>query len=469
MVLAAGLLSSVYTLATLAIQYENGSLRGDDIVYFSEARRTHFLSFIGEPIDVHAVPLHRATTYLVTLFGRPDYDALLLAMTVVHVAGVVLLYRALERFAPNPGNAVATFWYATFVYLGTIFGWWTSAAHRLPYLAFFASALYAYARFRQEHRATWAACAVLSMVSAVGFFEKGALFPLILGAVEASLWFETDARDRKTNFALVAGLGALTLVYFVAWRWAVGESWSALSATPRHAVTYAVASYRMLLSASVGRVADWYLPALLLWAFLVVVTIRRAPRTALIWGGAIVVTTVSLLTTGISVARSQVWGEMLPYYSHRYYPDVMFVLMVFVALVWQRAYPSGAQALRGRRSRWLSAASALMAMTALTLVSTKSALDLQHGFYAPTREGKIYEDNVVAGMEQLKAEHRPLNFVDGTVPRHLNPMGGDGARVAILLHALGYHAHFYDLRTAKRGRGVYRITDTGELALVSSK
>ncbi len=468
-VLAASVLALAYTLSLLWLAHRNGSLRGDDIVFFSDARRSRFLDFIAEPMDVHAVPLHRAVTYLVTALGRPSFDRLLVFMAAVHVLGVVCLYRALETFAPNPGNAVATFWYATFVELICLFLWWTSALHRFPYVALSAMALYAYARFRREQTPRWALAVLLAVVAALGFFEKGVVIPLMLAAIEASLVFETDARDRARNWLLVGGIGAIALSYFAAWRCAVGHDWSALSLEPSRLLVYGASSLRMLLSATVGRVYEWVWAAAVFWVLLIGVTIRRAPRTALLWISGLLVVTASLLSTGISVARFQVWGNMLPYYSHRYYPDVMFVVVVFVALVWQRAFPSGASALRGRRSRRLSATSAIMAMTALSMVSLISAHRLMKTSYPETLESKKYIDNVVAGIDALERTHRPLAFVDGTVPTHLNPLGGDSARHSILLHALGYRARFYDVRLARRGRGVYRIADSGRIELFSHK
>lgn len=463
MIVVAGALSLAYTLALFWFCSRNGSLRGDDILFFSDARKQPFLAFVTEQMDVHAVPLHRAMTYLVPHLGRPDYGALLVFMMALHAVGLVLLYRALEAFAPNPGNAVATFWYASFVELGVIFLWWTSALHRLPYVALSALALYGYARFRREPSPAWAACTVASVIGALGFFEKGIFTAMMLGAIEAALLPETDPRDRRKNWLLIGGLAIVCGVHFAVWRSAVGSSWSSM-ALPSTLRTYALASFHMLLTGSVGRVMEWVWPAAALWTLLLVETIRRAPKTALLWAAGLVVVTASMMSTGVSVPRLQAWGLLLPYYSHRYYPDVMFQLVVFVALVWQRAFPSGAWALRGRRSRWLSASSAIMAMTALALVSIKSSFKLMREQYGETLPTKRYIENVVAGMEALRSSsNRPIAFVDGAVPPYINPLGGETARQSVLLHALGYRARFYDPRLAKRGRGIYRITETGTI------
>ncbi|HVW25225.1 MAG TPA: hypothetical protein VHC69_07615 [Polyangiaceae bacterium] len=462
MIAVSGALALAYTLALFWFCHENGSLRGDDILYFADARRRPFLDFVAEQMDVHAVPLHRAATYLVPHLGRPDYGALLVVMVAVHALGVWLLYRALQAFAPNPGNAFATFWYASFVEMGVIFLWWTSALHRLPYVALSALSLYAYARFRREHSPAWAACVVASVIGALGFFEKGVITAMMLGAIEAALFFETDPRDRRKNWLLVGGLAIVCCVHFAIWRSAVGSSWSSVAVAPLLG-TYMLASYHLLLSGTVGRVTEWRWPALALWTLLVAVTIRRAPRTSLLWVAGFFVVSASLLTTGLSVPRLQTWGMLLPYYSHRYYADVMFDVVVFFALVWQRAFPSGAWALRGRKSRWLSASSAIMAMTALALVSIKSSFKLMRETYGETRAAKRYIDNVVAGMERLKTAPHPPAFVDGSVPIYLNPIGGETARKSVLLYALGYHAKFYEPRVARRRRGLYSITDSGEI------
>jgi hypothetical protein len=462
-IVVAGVLALAYTSILVWFCHRNGSFRGDDLLFFADARLRPFLDFITQQMDVHAVPLHRAATYLVPRFGRPRYDALLFCMLAVHAAGLVLLYRALQAFVPNPVNAVATFWYASFVDLGSVFLWWTAALHRLPYVSLSALALYGYARFRRGHSPAWAACVVASVVVALGFFEKGILTALMLGAIEAALFFETDPRDRRANWLLIGGLAFVCALHLAVWRKAVGSSWSAMAVDATSIWPYALASFHMLLSGTVGRVSEWVWPATLLWAALLAVTIRRAPRTALLWAAGFLVVTASLLSTGISVPRLQVWGMLLPYYCHRYYPDVMFDIVVFFALVWQRAFPSGASALRGRRSRWLSAASAIMAMTALALVSIKSSFRLMSTQYADTLQTKRYVDNVVSDMEPLERERRPVLFVDGTMPMFINPLGGETARHSVLLYALGYNVRFVDARIARHRRDVYRISDTGVL------
>jgi hypothetical protein len=83
------------------------------------------------------------------------------------------------------------------------------------------------------------------------------------------------------------------------------------------------------------------------------------------------------------------------------------------------------------------------------------------GVYADTLQSKRYIDNVVSGMEPLKDSRRPVAFVDGTVPSYINPLGGETARHAVLLYALGYRVRFYEPRLARRRKDVYRISDTG--------
>jgi hypothetical protein len=83
------------------------------------------------------------------------------------------------------------------------------------------------------------------------------------------------------------------------------------------------------------------------------------------------------------------------------------------------------------------------------------------GVYADTLMTKRYIDNVVSGMEALKDSRRPVAFVEGAVPSYINPLGGETARQAVLLYALGYRVRFFDPRLAKRRRDVYRISDAG--------
>jgi hypothetical protein len=465
----AALFTLVFTCVMVWLVDRNSGFRGDDLIVFSEARAEPFWKFIATPMDVHAVPLHRMVTYLVTLFGRTYYRECLAVLLGFHVLGVVFLYRALQAFARNPGNAVATYWYASYVNLCVLFQWWLSGMHRLPCIALTSIAIFSYARFRREQTWAWAICTLLSIVTALGFFEKGVFIPVALAVIEASFFLETPPRERRNNALLLVGLFAFIGAYLAVWRHTVGDSWSALTLRPEHA-TYLRIALQLLVSSTVGRVIEWFWPGLALWALLIGVTTKRAPRNAILWAGAILVVSTSLITTALSAPRWTFWGYSMLLDAQRYYPDVMVLLVVFAALAWQRAFPSGAEALWGRQRRWLVATSALTLMAALGLISLISSERMMRELYVDPRRGKFYLEHVVEGMDELASRDKVPTIVEGTMPRYINQLGGETARHSLMLQALGYRFHIVDRRAAKRRRGpIYEITEEGNVQRFSRK
>src|SRR5262249_32819793 len=152
--------------------------QGDDIVGLFQARQLPFWKYLATPIDVHFVPLHRFATYLIGRFAPANFGLAVGVLLAFHLLAGFFLYRALELLHPPWLNAVFVSWYATHVYVGVLFTWWTSGLHRLPYILFLAIAVCAYVKYRWKARLSGFLAVVGAYAAAMGFFEKAALLPI---------------------------------------------------------------------------------------------------------------------------------------------------------------------------------------------------------------------------------------------------------------------------------------------------
>jgi hypothetical protein len=151
-------------------------------------------------------------------------------------------------------------------------------------------------------------------------------------------------------------------------------------------------------------------------------------------------------------------------YSHRYYTEAFFVLVIFLALSLSEAHrsrnPSGSRpssAPSPRRSFGVVLCAAALT-TSLSVSSSREWRELVPVYYPAGAPLKRYMDRLDAELEAHAQEGRPHVFVDGLLPRTVAPFGGPTARHSFVLQALGHRASF-----RRAGRGVYRIEEDGSI------
>lgn len=455
----------VHSCVVAVSSYSRSDFQGDDIVGFFQARKLPFLKYLATPIDVHLVPLHRLATYMLGRFAPANFGLAVAALLACHLAAIFFLYRALEVLHPTWLNAVLVSWYATHVYIGVLFTWWTSGLHRLPYVMFLAIATHAYVKYRWRPRLSGLLAVVGAYVAGLGFFEKAGLYPLVLAGVEACIWRGSSVVTRNALMRLYAALGAVGLLYFALWRHAVGPHWATIGGGSSFLLTYLKLSWFMLLQSASGHVYDgagWGLAILLV---LVVATVARRLDAAFVWMVGAVVVSICLEASGLSPLRAEVYGASLSL-AHRYYPDVMIVFVLFAALACHRS--SGTLAAREPRPIFTalarcacpwSAAAASFAVAAVSLRASTGELEM---IYANQPMIRTYMRNVAAGLEPLRHRTTPPRFVQGRVPPFVSPWEGWLSQHSLYVEALGVHAHF-----VSKSRHAYRILPTGRVVFGS--
>lgn len=458
-------LAVVHSCFVAHFSARNSHFQGDDIVGLYFARQLPFRQYLATPIDVHFVPLHRLVTYAVGRLAPANFTVAVTFLLACHLLAVFFLYWALEHLRPSWVNAVFASWYATHVYIGVLFTWWTSGLHRLPYILGLSIALYGYAQYRWRPRARSFACVIGGYVASLGFFEKGVLVPLVLAGVEVCLWQEASRRTRRALVPLYIVLGAITLFYLHLWRHAVRPEWTTIGGGPSFLLTYLKFSWQVLLQSVCGRVYDGAGWGLTVVALLVAATVLRNRGAASVWIAGAVVVSLSLVSTALSTPRARAWGIALSA-AHRYYPDVMILFVLFAALACQRAMVVRRARARVPRSIFdrplnrLCAWPAVAASAAVATLSLREVTGELASLYKNQSAVRAFMGNVVSGLEPLRKRRTPPQFIQGKVPGYVSPLGGWLADHSLYVEALGVHARF-----VKKGRYAYRILPTGKIVL----
>ncbi len=177
-------LAVVHSCLVAVFAVRHSHFQGDDIVGLYQSHQLSFWKYLATPIDVHFVPLHRLATYVLGRMAPANFPIAVGVMLALHLAAIFFLYRVLQLLRPSWINAVFVSWYATHVYIGVLFTWWTSGLHRLPYVLLLVSSLYGYLKYRWRPRAAGFLAVIASYSAAMGFFEKALLFPIVIGGVE---------------------------------------------------------------------------------------------------------------------------------------------------------------------------------------------------------------------------------------------------------------------------------------------
>jgi hypothetical protein len=315
--------------------------------------------------------------------------------------------------------------------------------------------------YRKRPSAKWAALIVFCLIAGLGFFEKAVFIAFVLLGIETALtWSDPAPRQARGRLAaLHASLLVLSVAYLFLWRRIVDPGMMGPIVTDVGFLgEYLRLSWVALVSAIVGQVDSgfWLGLSLVVTICMVTSVLRRA--NVVTYCVAALVISASLIVTGMSAARMSMWGFFWTR-SWRYYPDVMYILAVFVGIALSRA---GARLAKDYPAapvyRTLAGSAALVV---LTLLSRASYL---HGSRAVMADSNLtlsraYLDNVRSGLRRLEIENADLVFVDGMVPNYLQLFQDERARHRILLGALGK-----TVRVADPGVGVYRIEPDGRIA-----
>jgi hypothetical protein len=350
-------------------------------------------------------------------------------------------------------------WYGTFVHLVPLFTWWGAAVHRLPVVCCIGAAIWQYALFRRRATLLGGLAIAVTFAAALGFFEKAMVLPVVLAGLEACLLIVAAPAERRwPRVTLFLGLGAIGGAHVMLWRSATDPHLSALTTDLAYLGEYSRLSVTMFLKSLAGQTYEQHLWAgAALIALLVGASTALRPRTLGLWLVAACVTWISLISTGLSSARAAFWG-LMPALGSRYYPDVMYVFVIFAAIALADAVAAPRFArLVSRRVRAVAIPLLVAGVWTLGAIAYVNGTAVVRGNVDVVKAG-VYLRNVRAGIRRVEGAHPDglVPFTRGMVPPFMQMYRDVRGQHGTLLSAMGARA-----RIARRGKGVYRITPEG--------
>jgi hypothetical protein len=424
-VVVIALIGALHTarVASFALQNSFFFGWGDDIGGFWLAKALPFFRYLWSPIDVHRVPLLRLTSYVIFRLAPIRFEPAEAVLVACHVLGCGFLFAALREIRKSPANYALVAWCAVNPYLGSQLFWWTAGAARLPYVLFSNAAVYAYLKFRAhgERRSfVWViACVVLSL----GFFAKGILIPVYLGALEVAL--RVGERDRRgigirppvnrSVWRLLAILVFISALYFVAWRAATPAWLREASRDPSFLFQYMALSWKIFVLGTAGfliedglRATAWVCAV---WAVVVIVSVVRFPAAGAAWAAALAVISISIYA-GTSNARAVAAGPFMAISGDRYYFELAPVFVLFVAAAFRGFHwrPPERTAFQRLPVGWGAAAAAVAGFAAIAANSYRSTELLFENNYSDFNQSKVFFDTLREELKSAKPD------ADGRIP-----------------------------------------------------
>lgn len=509
---------AVFASFLLVTSYRRAYFFGDDFIALWVARSMPLGRFILEPLNEHMVPLHRVIAYFSDAIWPMNFGFALLVLFAFYALGAIYLYRILhfveggleETSDARFGSSERLFergvllrtkasWfllaaYCSNVYLGSLYQWWTAGLHRLPYIAFSIMAIYYYLRYRADRRRRWVAACAICSIAALGFFTKGVLIPVYLLALEVCLLSSTPRAQVWKNLRLVAVFGVAAVGFLALWHKVEPAESQAINTRVRFQLEFLKVSWLMLRDSSIGAIyADNSDPVALgfvLWIVGLTYTLSRRPSTLWIWGALALVVALNVLLTSASKHRTGAFGVTIALLSFRYYYEMLFLVVVFAALAFQRVRALPASASPGlpglerefgeertqirhlsstrssgeqldtpgakARVRWWPALGCMALVTGLMWNShaswTTKMLKDDNGVRARNFVLRLQHDR----QRIQKTEPGPLRFVDAMAPHYI------GCPLGILLAALKI-----DATPVPHGPGAYMVLASGQIVPAS--
>jgi hypothetical protein len=217
-----------YAAAEIWLVYASCDFHGDDILSLLLLQSKGFWAAVLTPIDVHFVPLQRVLTYAIYALAPMSFGLAVVTLALVHIAGSVYLWAILRSFGLRLGADFLTWFYVTSPLSFPLLKWWSSGAHRFPYLFCCFAAVYHYLAFRKKGSPWHLALLALFSIGAMGFYSKGFLVPVTLGAVELAVCIQRRQLLPKRAVVALLVSGALAGAVFAASRPLFPNEWGSL-------------------------------------------------------------------------------------------------------------------------------------------------------------------------------------------------------------------------------------------------
>lgn len=444
----------------------------DDLNAIDAAYKTPFWDFIQLPIDVHRVPLHRATNYLIHHLLPMNFAAALLFLLSCHAASMLVLYRLLQRLNNSPLNAWLITAYALNAYVVIPMHWWSAGLHRFPYVLASVVSCYFFTRFYDTNRNRDGLLALLSAVIAAGFYIKAILIPLYWGGVLFCIMNLRDWRRPLRQYALIGIAGLCSLTYVA---WYMQHNTDTVVKTHDLGIFvytgmragFAVTGQMLLQMAIRTDLAQWIDMAWLAVLAIIAFSVRDAWRG--IVAGLAVLSANLLMIAGS--ARSQAFGIFIMLVP-RYYYELLFLLAIFGSLMCRNIHlPARLWQILGAKSstrRYANAGLLLTILAAYTAVGWRSALIyVNPGPQENQWRCANYERNLLGDIDKIGVDR--VNLVEGSLPDYfqfdkftLKPLP-----LSMYLAWHGLHPHFSAKAGSGRNKPLFSVDQNGHLQPVA--
>ncbi len=320
----------------------NSHFVGDDFDHFIAIVNLPWHEFILRPIDVHVVPLHRLFTWFIYHWFPYNYTISLIILLLFYLASLATLTRILLHLTQSTVAAALLILAGANLFLLELFIWWSSGIHRMPYILFALLAVLSYLHLRRGGHLGWLALLLASQAVGLGFYSKSVLIPGYLLAMELCFFASTFPKPALERAALVRaavalGTSLLLSLIYVLWYVFFSAHPGGTFVPELSVVMTVIGEMIMILLQSVAGLkyqftitpVNWLV--LGLWLLAVLYTIVRSPRVAVHWLVLSCVVAVNFLLIASS-DRANSFGVYIAY-SYRYYFDLLFLLVIFGALI----------------------------------------------------------------------------------------------------------------------------------------
>lgn len=407
-----------FLLAEVWFAYAHADFFGDDVTALLLRNSKGYWNAVFTPIDVHFVPLQRALTYAVHDVSPMGFGTAVLVLAAFYAAGCGYFWLILRSFGLRRGADLLTWLYVTSPLSFPQFQWWSSGAHRLPYLFCCFGALYHYLAFRRSRSSLHLGLFLVLSIAGIGFYTKGFLIPVALLAIEIAVCI--DRWERPPVRCAVALLVSLALAGFVfllsrplfpARRGSLRLDVSAVSRFAEAGVQRTALAPLLPLSAltedrgegqSRPRLVDPEAPLIpLAWSFWGVVLVASSLgrlRNAGIWAVGVGLVAINAGSIAVS-AKAHILGTLI-FLVPRFGLETLWIPLLFGGIVLaNRSSPP-----EPRSGRWAVGAAAGLFLCAWPLLSYWKTQRYWTVSSHSSRTSHAYLGNVRAGLARLSPE-----------------------------------------------------------------
>jgi hypothetical protein len=385
----------------------------DDLCAVELAHHVSFWNYVQTPVDVHWVPLHRATNYLIHHLLPMNFAAATLFMLLCHALTLLFLYRLLQQLHAQPLNRWLVAAYALNAFVPIPLHWWSAGLHRFPYVLASVVSCYGFVRFVQDGRFRFAVLALFAGLIATGFYIKGILIPLYWLAI---LFCVMDFRDWRKNLRPLAAvaIGGLLSLAYVGW-YLLSNTHTLIelgdaSTTVTVGTLMGISITAQMLLQMVFRLEYGF------WINLAWTAVKVSGAWRAIFAGLVLVM-LNILMISASVRSSSI-GPLIML-APRYYYDVLFLIVIFASLICRnlRAIPAIQEwSARQKNAAWRSQAKWLLAVAVIAIYAATgwrtTLFYTNPGAYENHWLAARYERNLMATI----ADAKDINLVDAPLP-----------------------------------------------------